>query len=87
MHAVTVSPSNFAAFALALLLAAGCTPEEERARPPGADMAEPTGCCQQTEALCASPVTEAQCNEWDGTFHPGSRCRVNVGECGPEHDE
>lgn len=42
-----------------------------------------TGCCQVSEGSCASPVTEAQCDEMSGrSFHEGGTCRTPQGVCG-----
>ncbi|SHF37405.1 hypothetical protein SAMN04487965_2069 [Microbulbifer donghaiensis] len=81
MKLVMLSATAVVAVALASLLA-GCTPEDERGRPPGAEAADPSGCCQQTEALCSSPVTQYQCDELRGKFHQGSSCHLNTGQCG-----
>ena len=86
MNPVKLSVSAVVPFALAALLA-GCTPKDERGAPPGEEATDPTGCCQQSEALCSSPVTRYQCDELRGEFHQGSSCHLNTGQCGVDHDD
>ena len=49
--------------------------------------AKVTGCCQVTADSCASPVTEAECEELNGlSFHEGGTCREDIGKCGVLHE-
>ncbi|WP_250460424.1 hypothetical protein [Microbulbifer litoralis] len=80
-------------FAIGLLLAlfAGCSPKHEERKDSGTDMSAPpageeqmgaTGCCQQTGGSCASPVSESECSDMNGTFVEGQSCDTNTGQCG-----
>lgn len=44
------------------------------------------GCCQVSADSCASPVSETQCEELNGTFHEGGTCRTDTGKCGVLQD-
>jgi hypothetical protein len=44
------------------------------------------GCCQVSADSCASPVSETQCEELNGTFHEGGTCRTDSGKCGVLQD-
>lgn len=83
---VKVLNGILAVLALAVLCTA-CGERERREVKEAEEMAAPpAGCCQKADNTCASPVTQEQCTELNGTYSEGATCGDD-GTCGTEQPQ